>query len=366
MREESFYQISLTCIPGIGSQTIKQLLSYCGSAKQVFTGPFGKLKKIPGIGIKTIELLKQTKYFESAEKKLRLLENEGVKITFYNDDSFPKRLRHCIDSPVILLHKGVADYNSERILSVVGTRNASEYGKIVTNQIINELKKYDAVIVSGLAYGIDIAAHKAALREGLVTWAVIAGGHNKIYPGSHTKVCHEIMNSGCVISEYLPDDIPEATNFPERNRIIAGISDATLVIEAKETGGALITADIADSYDKEVFATPGPVGSHTSAGCHNLVKNNKAHLVTSADDMAKLLGWDQLESTKPQLVKSDFSENEFSIISLLQEKEMHIDELSWKSCIPLSSLANLLLNLEIQGIIKGLPGKKFKFIYSGK
>jgi DNA processing protein len=366
MREEPFYQISLTCIPGIGSQTIKQLLSYCGSAKKVLTGPFGKLKNIPGIGTKTVELLKQTKYFESAEKKIRLLENEGVKFTFYNDETFPKRLRHCVDSPVILFHQGIAKFNHERILSVVGTRNASEYGKIVTHKLIDELKKYEAVIVSGLAYGIDITAHKSALKTGLITWAVIAGGHNKIYPSSHTKVCQEILTSGCVISEYLPNDIPEATNFPERNRIIAGISDATLVIEAKETGGALITADIADSYNKEVFATPGPIGSHTSAGCHNLIKNNKAHLVTSADDIAKLLGWDQLESANQQLAETNFSDNEFSIISLLQEKEMHIDELSWKSSIPLSSLAGLLLNLEIQGIIKGLPGKKFKFIYGGK
>lgn len=361
MTEEGFYQISLSCIPGIGSQTIKQLLSYCGSPENIFKSTAGKLRKIPGIGEKTVSLLKNTDYQREAERKIHLLDKHKVHFCFFSDKVFPERLRHCVDSPVILYYKGKPEFNQGRVLSIVGTRNATNYGKILTERIVADLKPYSAIVVSGLAYGIDIAAHKAALNHGMITWSIIAGGHDKIYPAPHYQAYQQIIETGCVISEYLPEEIPEATNFPERNRIIAGISDGTVVVEAKEKGGALITADIANSYDREVFATPGPVDSASSTGCHNLIKEHKAHLVTSGEDIAKLLGWDELEKVPPELEIDNFTEEELAIISLLRKQECHIDDLSWKLGLPLSALASHLLTLEMQGKIKALPGKKFRY-----
>lgn len=365
MNDQNIYKIALSCIPGIGSQTVKQLLAYCGSPENIFKTSAGKLDKIPGIGLKTANLIKETDALKIAEKKLTLLQRTQTDFIFFSDENYPDRLRHCFDSPILFYYRGKAEFDAKRILAVVGTRNCTDYGKEITFQLIKELTPFDPVIVSGLAYGIDISAHKAALKEGLITWAIIAGGHDKIYPSGHRKYYEEILEEGCVISEYLPDEIPNAVNFPARNRIIAGISDGTVVVEAKEKGGALITADIANSYDKEVFAMPGNIHNPASTGCHNLIKQNKAHLVTCGLDVARLLGWD-LEATLPKqtLIDFEFSNEESAIVNLLKEKDLHIDEISWRSQLPVSSLANLLLSLEMRGFIKVLPGKKFRYIYS--
>jgi len=366
MQKDSLYKLALTCLPGIGNQTVKQLLSYCGSASSIFTTKPGKLLHVPGIGQKNINSLRDhSPYLKEAEKKLHILEKTNTSFTFFQDENYPERLRHCIDSPILFYYKGKPNFNQEKIISIVGTRNATDYGRTITEQIIKELKRYNPIIVSGLAYGIDITAHKAALAENLTTWAVIAGGHEVLYPSAHKRYYEEIVLNGSVISEYMPFEEPIAANFPARNRIIAGISDGTLVIEAKEKGGALITADIANSYDREVFTTPGSINNPSSQGCHNLVKQNKAHLITSAEDIGRLLGWDSEETgTSKDIINFTFTENESRIINLLKDKELHIDEISWLSGFTAGSLASLLLTLEMQGFVKALPGKKFRYIYS--
>jgi len=365
MDNDVLYKIALSCIPGIGSQTVKQLLASCGSPQNIFKAKPGKLDKIPGIGLKTANLINASAALKMAETKLKKLEQSKTNFVFFTDHNYPDRLRQCNDSPILFFYRGNYEFNAKRIIAIVGTRNATEYGKSMTEQIVKEIKPYNPVVVSGLAYGIDITAHKAALAEELTTWAIIAGGHDKIYPSAHRKYYEEILEVGCVISEYLPDEIPNAVNFPARNRIIAGLSDGTLVVEAKEKGGALITADIANSYDREVFAVPGNIHNVSSAGCHNLIKQNKAHLITSGLDIAQLLNWDDEEcSPRQTLINFDFSIEENAIISLLREKDLHIDEISWRSQMPLGALASLLLSLEMRGFIKALPGKKFRYVYA--
>jgi len=362
---QHLYKIALSCIPGIGNHTVKQLLAYCGSPQNIFRTKPSKLDKIPGIGPKTANLINESEALKAAESKLKKLENSNTQFVFFTDEHYPERLRHCSDSPILFYYRGKPEFNFDRILAIVGTRSATDYGKIITDQIVEEIRPYNPVIVSGLAYGIDISAHKAALSRDLITWAVIAGGHDKIYPSAHKKYYEEILEEGCVISEYLPDELPNAVNFPARSRIIAGISDGTLVVEAKEKGGALITADIANSYDREVFAIPGNLHSSASQGCHNLIKSNKAHLITGGADIVRLLNWDMEEvKSKQTIINFDFNPEETAIINLLREKDLHIDEISWRSQLSVGSLANLLLSLEMRGFIKSLPGKKFRYVYA--
>lgn len=369
MPQDLVYEVALGLLPGIGSTLTRQLVSYCGSPRQVFHTPPGKLLKIPGIGKSHISHLPFSGVLKQAEGILRQAEQNQVSLLFYTHANYPSRLKHITDAPTLLYYKGTADLNTARIISIVGTRQCTAYGREVTEQIIQDLVPHQALIVSGLAYGIDVAAHRAALQAGLPTVGVMAHGLDTVYPGLHRKISHMMLEQGGLLSEYSFGIKPEPPRFPARNRIIAGLADATLIVEAAIKGGALITADIAHSYNKDVMAVPGPINGPFSAGCNHLIKTNKAAAYTGISDLVELLNWD-LEQVKPAGIHrgdfyppEDFTPEEYQVLQvLLETREEQIDNLSWKSQLPIGQVASLLLALEFKGVVKSLPGKKYQVV----
>lgn len=359
------HQLALSFIPHIGNVLIKQLVSYCGSAENVFKTPKGKLCKIPSIGPKTAELIAnhQTEALTKAEKALAQAEKDSVTILFYTDEKFPTRLKQFADLPALLYWQGNADLNAAPTVGIVGTRKATGYGKEITEEIVVGLKPLNALIISGLAYGIDIIAHRQAIKTGLPTIAVLGSGLDRIYPGEHTATARQMVHGGGLLTEYPFGTAPAAPNFPYRNRIVAALCDVVIVVETAIKGGAMITAEYANEYNREVFAVPGNLGQVYSEGCNYLISKHKAHLFTSVKAMAELMGW----QTAPTLEKStgkvqviDLSKEEAEIFSLLkQHGEMHLDDLGWQSGLGVAQAAVVLLNLEFQGLVKALPGKRY-------
>ncbi|MGN6645379.1 MAG: DNA-processing protein DprA [Cytophaga sp.] len=360
--QEKIYQVAVGLIPGVGAATTKTLISYCGSAEQIFKTPKGKLKNIPGIGDVTVENIQNKSVLEEAESIVKRAEKLDTQLLFYTDADYPSRLKQIPDAPTLIYYKGSVHVNPAKSIAIVGTRKATEYGKSVVRKLLEDLAFYKPVIISGLAYGIDIQAHRDALELGLETIGVMANGTNIIYPSVHKNTAFKMIEQGGLMSEYTFDSVAEPMRFPARNRIIAGMADITLVIEATQTGGALITADIANSYNREVMAVPGRITDATSEGCNNLIKQNKAHTLTSATDLIELLNWDIVPSqtTNKQLILTDLDDDELSIYAVLTDnQDIHIDELSWKSQLSMHKISSVLLQMEFKGIIKALPGKKF-------
>jgi DNA processing protein len=369
MEDEKLYQVALNLIPGIGDINFKHLISYCGSAEAVFKSTKQKLSKIPGIGEKTANSIFSNPILSEAERELKEAQKRNIQILFFTDKNYPSRLKHVYDAPPLLYFKGNCDLNKLKIISIVGTRQATDYGKIVVEEIVSGLKKHNALIVSGLAYGIDIFAHRNALKYDLQTVGVMASGMDKIYPSLHRDIALQMQEYGGLLTEFKLGTKPDAHNFPARNRIIAGMSDATIVVEAALKGGALITADIAHSYDKEVFAVPGNIQNKSSQGCNFLIQSLKANMLLKIEDLEQILGWDGAESTPKSSQGFRYQTEELSVeeriivdLLLQNNNELPIDEISWKSQINISKIASLLLNLEFRGIIKPLPGKKFKLL----
>ncbi len=366
MSEETLYLLALRSIPNIGDVLAKQLISYCGSTQAIFNESKGKLLKIPNIGEKTVELISGKQCLKAAEEQIKQCEKHEVSVIPYYADKYPEKLKWANDSPLVLFVKGVTEQTTRKVVAIVGTRNATNYGKEMTREIVNDLVAHDALIVSGLAYGIDIAAHKAALEFGLPTVGVLAGGLDKIYPSVHRKTAIEMLETGSLYSEKEIGIQPEAHYFPARNRIIAGMADAVIVVEAAAKGGALITANIAYSYDREVFAVPGDLKNKFSEGCNWLIKSQRANIYTGISDLEYLLNWDKGRE-KQQEIRIDlsqFSNEEQALLQILTEfKEgLHLDELSWKTQIAVNTAVSLLLNLEFAGLVKSLPGKKYQLV----
>jgi DNA processing protein len=358
--------LALHFIPGIGDHLIRQLVSYCGSAEKVFLTPKGKLLKIPGIGDVTAESIRQGKPFATAEKEIKKAEKEKVDLIFFNDKNYPARLRQVSDAPSLIYVKGKIDFENPKTVGIVGTRKATAYGRTCVEELVRDLVPHHPLIVSGLAYGIDIHAHKYSIKHNLPTIGVMGSGMDVIYPGAHTEIAKKMMEDGGLITEHPFGTQPDAHNFPARNRIVAALSDAVIIVEAAEKGGALITADIANSYHKDVFAFPGNIGQSHSAGCNNLIKSNKAAMITSAKDLEYIMNWDlhvAPEKKQPFSLEA-YDQNEQAILRMLIEnnKQMMIDDLSWKSNIPIGQLASLLLALEFKGVVASLPGKLYKLI----
>lgn len=366
MEEEKLYQVALELVPGIGDVNAKNLIAYCGSASAIFRSRPGHLQKIPGIGPKIIELLKSSSPLQEAEKIMQLAIHKGMMIHHFTDKTYPDKLKQVADAPNILYSKGqVNTWN--RVLAIVGTRNATDYGKSVTEKIVQDCKDLGVVIVSGLAYGIDITAHRAALKLGVPTIGVLAGGLDKIYPSVHKRYADEMLESGGLLSENPPGTKADTHFFPARNRIIAGMSDTTIVVEAAQKGGALITANIADSYNRVVFAVPGNLEHKYSEGCNELIRNQKALIYTGPDDLQLHLNWSERKTDTPAEETPDLSsltEPEQRIVSTLKSCKdgLPVDELSWRTQIPVNQLAGVLLNLEFAGHLRSMPGKRYKLI----
>jgi DNA processing protein len=364
--DELKYYIALTLIPGVGSILSKRLIAYCGSAQAALTATRGTWQKIPGIGSALANEMaaQQQQALKLAEQELLFIEKNKIKVCCYSDNDYPERLRHCEDSPVVVFVKGNIDFNRSKFLSVVGTRQATPYGQMNCEKIIGQLAErgHNPVIVSGLAYGIDICAHRAALQNKLDTVAVMATGLNKIYPFSHTATARQIVEHGAWVSDFASTTLLDRKNFLKRNRIIAGLSDATLIVESRLKGGALVTADIAMSYNRDVLAVPGRVGDLSSEGCNALIKQNKAALAETAGDVEYALGWEQPTGKAPakQLTLfNDLSDEEKQIFALLTQDTVGIDVLSYRTNIPAGRLSALLFQMELKGIIKNLPGKQY-------
>lgn len=361
------YHLALALAPKIGPSVFKAILAYSGSPKDFFNLTRGKASKIPRVGDKLIELQKQAEtLLRNADEVINQCQNKGYQILVSTSEDFPKRLKSLDDGPIVLFSQGKGTLNFERSVGIVGTRSATSYGKSITRKIVEDLLPYQPVIISGLAYGIDIEAHRAALQIGLPTLAVMGSPLGQIYPAAHKNTAAQLQENGALLTEYAPGSKMMPGNFPARNRIIAGLSDALIVVEAAEKGGALITAEIAYSYDKDVFAVPGNLQSTYSEGCNFLIKKMKASIYTGPGDIAEALFWNKAgeeKSQKPKLDLEGREEQEIQILMFLQEKiEAEIDQISYATEIPLGMLSSKLLSLEFEGIIKSLPGKKFKLL----
>jgi DNA processing protein len=361
------HKIALSLIPRIGDINARKLVSHIGSVEGVFTEPYRSLIKIPGIGSNLAKYICEKSYLDIAEKETEFISKNNIRTFFYLDNDYPYRLRQCDDSPVTFFYKGCCDLNSPRILSVVGTRNATSRGRELVDKIISGLgiDYPDLIIVSGLAYGIDIASHKAALAHNLQTIGVLGHGFKTIYPALHRSIADTMIRKGALITDFLSDALPERNNFIKRNRIIAGLSDATLVVESGIKGGALITADIACSYNRDVFAVPGRPEDQWSAGCNNLIKRNKAALVENAEDIEYFLNWIPAKSKIPvqRTLFNDMSDEEKLVYQIIsREGEMNIDHICRVTEMPVYKLSSLLLQMEFKGLIKCFPGNLYRSI----
>ncbi|HPD65948.1 MAG TPA: DNA-processing protein DprA [Bacteroidia bacterium] len=366
MNQDLVYKISLTLVPGVGPVLARNLIAYCGSPEAVFTERKNHLQKVPGIGATIAEAITSFTRFDRAEKEIDFIQKHNIRALFYLDEEYPARLKEVEDAPVVLYVKGKQNLNVAKVLGVVGTRKATFYGKTVSNQIIAALKPFNVLIISGLALGIDYIAHRAALNNDLPTAAVLGHGLDSIYPGQHRAIAAEIASKGCLITEYLSGTPPDKPNFPERNRIVAGMVDAVLVVETGVKGGALITAELANSYNREVFAIPGRTDDLLSAGCNRLIKHNKACLVENAEDIAYHLGWDISQTNTHDDIAgkiAELSEAELQVYNFLKNNnKTHIDQITSGIGKPVSELSVILLGLEFKGLIHTLPGNFYQSV----
>lgn len=361
------HQIALTYIKNIGPYYAKSIVSYLGSADRLFTIAPSKVTKIDGIKDKRAEMLSRPILDEAlrkADAELRFIERNEIDVIFYTDPRYPKRLKMCNDSPLLLYSKGNADLNNQRVISIVGTRNATEYGKHLCRQLIEELQPYNPLIVSGLAYGIDVCAHKECVKHNVTTVGVLGHGLDRLYPAQNKPTADKMIENGGLLTEYPSGTLPDRENFPQRNRIVAGMADATIVVEASIKGGALITAEIANSYNRDVFSFPGRIGDEFSEGCNFLISHNKASLLTSGTELAFMLGWEAeaKKDVKEQLaLPLDLLPDEQLILQTIRQNNapLAIDDLTIKTNMPMSQLAMNLLNMEMQGYIRSLPGKTY-------
>lgn len=367
MTDERIYQIGLTMINGVGDILARQLLQTFGSAEAVFTEKRQTLEKIPGIGAMTAAAIRRPEVLLQAEKELAFIEKNQIICHFLTDAAYPKRLKECPDAPVLFYYKGNADLNTSHVLSIVGTRHATEYGRMVTEELVQTLSSSypDVLIVSGLAYGIDVCAHRNALKYGLPTVGVLAHGLDRIYPSSHRSVAIEMLSHGGLLSDFPSGTEPDKPNFVRRNRIVAGLSEATIVIESAEKGGSLITADLAFSYGRDVYAFPGRVNDANSKGCNMLIRQNKAGLITSAVDLVSALCWDVKEVAQPVPVQAElfFGEDDQmeAVTRLIREQgEMHIDRLAVALNLSVRELSALLFEMEMNGVVRNLPGNVYR------
>lgn len=360
------YQIALTLLPNVGPKLGRELVAYCGGVEAVFREKTSRLIKIPGIGKELSASIPKQQVLDRAAQELEFISKQNIQPVFYLDKEYPERLKHCADAPLLLYYKGNTSLNKQKVVSVIGTRKATEYGKLFCEQLIHDLSAHeDILILSGLAYGIDSCAHRAALDNHIPTIAVLGHSLDRIYPAANRGLSEKMMANGGLLSEFVSGTKPDRENFPRRNRVVAGMSDAVVVVESGKKGGALITADIANSYNRDVFAVPGRLNDTYSEGCNNLIKTNRAALIESAEDINYIMGWTK-EKSKKHIQRKLFTElnpEEELIVKVLQSKgTMAIDDLILETRMGATKIASSLLNLEFSGVIKCMPGKVYCLI----
>ena len=369
MHNDLLYQIALTLVPNIGDVHAKALVNIYGDAQSIFKARKKELDHMEGIGTVRAKSIKDFTNFSIAEEEIKFIEKYKITPLFINAENYPKRLLNCYDSPALLYYRGNADLNTSRIISVVGTRNNSDYGKNVCEKFIEDLQAENILIVSGLAFGIDTIAHKAALKHNLQTIAVLAHGLDRIYPPQNKGLAKNITGQGGLLTEFISNTNPDKQNFPKRNRIVAGMCDAVVVIESSKKGGSLITAELGNGYNKDVFAIPGRINDSKSEGCNYLIKNNKAALINSAKDFLEMMNWsvrlrsglEKGSAKKQRELFIELDADEKMVVDILQQQDsIQIDELYFKSGLSSSAVAKALLMLEMQHVVISLPGKVYK------
>ncbi|WP_320815974.1 DNA-processing protein DprA [Flavobacterium sp.] len=364
LQNELYHTLALLQVDGIGDVIAKKLIHHCGSAETVFQSKNTSLAKIEGIGKYLLKNLQDKTVFQKAEKELRFIEKENINILHFQDSDYPERLQNCFDAPTLLFQSGKIDLSNRKIISIVGTRQITSYGSSFTQKLIEDIAPLNPIIVSGFAYGVDIVAHQAAIDCGLQTIGVLAHGLNQIYPKNHKKYMAKMEENGGFLTEFWSTSQPDRENFVKRNRIVAGMTEATIVIESAEKGGSLITAQIANDYNRDVFAVPGRTTDKYSQGCNNLIKTQRAHLLHSAADLVYILNWElkkkEEKAIQKQLFVSLEPEEQKVYDYLLKTGKEDLDSIAIACELPTYKLSSLLLNMELKGVIKPLPGKLFE------
>jgi DNA processing protein len=359
------HQIAITLIPGVGDVLAKNLISYCGGVEEVFKTKKSHLLRIPGIGDKIASAVFKFDDFTRAEKEIAFIQKHKVQPLFYLDKNYPTRLKQYDNAPAMLYYMGNGDLNTQKIIGIVGTRKASEYGKACVENLTQNLAGTGCLILSGLAYGIDIHAHRDALKYNIPTVAVLAHGLDRIYPSQHTNTAKKMLDNGGLLTEFMSTSNPDRENFPKRNRIVAGLCDVLIVVETADKGGAMITAELANEYNKDVAAFPGRVSDEYSAGCNNLIKKNKASLITNAEDLNYLMGWNtgKPKPVTQQILPLDLSPAELEIYNHIKTKgKIGIDEIAFTLQVDSSNISLRLLEMEFKGLIRQLPGKVYELV----
>ncbi len=363
MDADLLYQISLTQISNIGPVQARILIEHFGNAEDIFKASKKQLGAIENIGEVRAKSIKAFTSFSVAETEIQFIEKYKIQMLFLTDKNYPQRLLHCYDAPTLLYYRGSADLNVAKVAAIIGTRNNTDYGKQCTEKLVADLHEQNVLILSGLAFGIDAVAHKSALQNNLQTVAVLAHGLDSIYPAQHKTLAKDMILNGGLLTEFMQKTKPDKHNFPKRNRIVAGMADATIVVETAIKGGSMITAELANNYNRDVFAFPGKTTDSKSAGCNYLIKNNKAFLLTDVQELLELMGWEK-KKTKPKIQKELFIElsaDEKIIADILKQKDaVHIDEIYLHSGLSSSSVAGAILNLELKNAVISLPGKMYK------
>jgi DNA protecting protein DprA len=363
--QELFYLLALLKVDGVGDIMAKKLLAHCGNAEAIFKTKASQITGIDGVGSVLLKNLKDKSIFEKANKELEFIKSDGIKVSFFQDEEYPDRLKHCIDSPVLIFSSGQINLKNKKLISIVGTRQITSYGMEFCKKLIEDLAPLDPVIVSGFAYGVDIVAHQLAMENNLQTIGVLAHGLNQIYPKTHKKYIAKMEENGGFITEFWSSSNPDKEKFVRRNRIVAGMTEATIVIESADRGGSLITANMANDYNRDVFAVPGRVTDKYSQGCNDLIKTQKANVLTSAADLIYILNWDvenKVKTIQKQLfVELELEEQKIYDFLLKSGKEL-LDVIALQCDFPIYRISGILLNMELKGVIRPLPGKLFEAI----
>jgi DNA processing protein len=361
---EIIYSLALMQIPGIGPLLARKLMERLGSAEAVLRTSPARLETTPGIGPALTAAIRKANTLALAEAEWERCQKYKISLLHFRDEQYPARLRQCPDAPLLLFAKGDMELNANRVVAVVGTRSATDYGRMLTEQLVQGLAALNVLVLSGLAYGIDIHAHRSAIKNQMQTVAVLGHGLGTLYPAAHRSTAEQMEARGGLLTECWYHTGPDKENFPKRNRIVAGMSDAVVVVEAAENGGALITAALANDYNRDVFAFPGKVHDKYSTGCHKLIKQNKAALITNADDLCTAMGWvkstNVVQTGFQTLLFQELENDEQLIFELIKTHgQQGIDSLCIRSGFSLTQLSNVLLGLEFKGLVRSLPGKQF-------
>lgn len=366
MTNDLLYQVALGTVPQIGHVHAKILATHYGSAEAVFKARKRELEKLEGIGSVRAANIKQFNDFSSSEKEIRFIEQHHITPLFFLQPDYPKRLLGCYDGPALLYYKGTVSLNQDKIVAVVGTRNNSTYGKWLCEQLIADLASEEVMVLSGLAYGIDTIAHRSALQQGLPTVGVLAHGLDQLYPAANHSLARQMLKQGGLLTEFCSGHQPDKQHFPRRNRIVAGCCDCLVVVETTAKGGSMITAELANGYHKDVFAFPGRCNEISSTGCHELIKQYKAQLITSATDIVEAMNWKQQPASSLPIQPSlfpDLGKEEQSVWNIIKETQsIHIDALCAQLPFTMGTMANLLLQLEMKGVIVSMPGKMYRLL----